>query len=75
MESTLIYAVIAGIAMVLIFFSARVAMRWLLRLVVVGLILLLALGGVAWWWLADSNRANTQQRPTNSRPSNSNRRP
>jgi energy-coupling factor transporter transmembrane protein EcfT len=75
MDSSVLYAIIGGIALVLIVFAARIAMRWFIRLFVIGLILILAVGGIAWWWFNPANSpTTTQPRPASTRQSNSNRR-
>jgi energy-coupling factor transporter transmembrane protein EcfT len=75
MDSTLLICIVAGIALVLFLFAARIAFRWVIRLVIVGVLLLLALGGVAWWWLNQSSRQpDTKPRPTSNRRASSDRR-
>jgi hypothetical protein len=50
MDNTLIYSLVAGVTLVMLFVAARFALRWLLRLAIIGVIIL-ALGGAAWVWL------------------------
>lgn len=69
MDSTLVYAVAGGIALVLLFFIARLAIRWAIRLALVGLLLVTLLGGLAWWWLRRSGQSDTGPRPTPTRRS------
>ena len=52
METSAIYLVVGAITLILLFFIARLALRWIIRLFLIGLILVLALGGAAWWWLS-----------------------
>ncbi len=51
MDFTTIF-IIAGVVILAIFFLiARLAIRWALRLTIVGVILIAILGaGVFWWW-------------------------
>jgi energy-coupling factor transporter transmembrane protein EcfT len=75
MDTTFVICIVAGIALVLLLFAARIALRWVIRLVIVGLMLLLALGGVAWWWLNQSSRQpDNKPRPTSNRRASSERR-
>lgn len=75
MDPLLIISIICGIALVLFIFLAKIALRWVVRVIIVGVLLLVAIGGVAWWWL---NRSGTQPdskpRQTSTRGANSNRR-
>jgi energy-coupling factor transporter transmembrane protein EcfT len=75
MDPVLVICIVAGIALVLLVFAARIAFRWVIRLVIVGLMLLLALGGLAWWWLNQSSRQpDNKPRPTSNRRASSERR-
>ncbi|HEX6730944.1 MAG TPA: hypothetical protein VF074_13060 [Pyrinomonadaceae bacterium] len=75
MDPTLVICIVAGIVLVLFLFAARIALRWVIRLVIVGLMLLLALGGVAWWWLNQSSRQPVNKpRPASNRRASSERR-
>ena len=55
MDTTLLYSVLAGIALVLLFIVARVALRWAFRLAIICLVLLIMLGG-AWFWFYEAPR-------------------
>jgi len=71
----LIYPILGAVVLILIFFVAKIALRWIVRLVLVVIILLIALGGAAWWWLDQSfKEPATQPRSTNSRRTSSDRR-
>jgi energy-coupling factor transporter transmembrane protein EcfT len=75
MDPVLVICLVAGIALVLLVFAARIALRWVIRLVIAGLMLLLALGGLAWWWLNQSSRQpDNKPRPTSNRRASSERR-
>ena len=72
MDNALVYAVAGGIALVLLFFVARLAIRWAIRLTIIGLLLVMALAGVAWWWFSQpaSERENRMRNtPTRRAPS------
>jgi energy-coupling factor transporter transmembrane protein EcfT len=76
MDQALAYSMIAGLALVLLFFLVRSAFRWIVRLAIIGLILLIALGGTAWWWFnkASSRQPETNVRSTPTRRASSDRR-
>jgi energy-coupling factor transporter transmembrane protein EcfT len=75
MDPLLIIAVISGVALVLLVFAARLALRWIVRVILVGVLLLAIVGGGAWWWLNQSSpQSETKPRQTSNRNSNSNRR-
>jgi energy-coupling factor transporter transmembrane protein EcfT len=75
MDPILIISIVAGIALMLLVFAARIALRWVVRLVIVGLILLLTLGGAAWWWLNQPSRQpDNKPRQTSNRRASSDRR-
>jgi len=59
--------IIAGVVLLLIFFLiARLAIRWAIRVAIVGVILLAIFGaGGFWWW---SNRLTAKPKP-NHQPS------
>ena len=74
MGNSLIYAIAAGVALVLIFVVVRVALRWAVRLALMGLLLLVLLGGLAWWWLNRPSQSETSPRSTPTRRTTSDRR-
>ena len=74
MEISLVYAVVGGIALVLIFFIARLAIRWAIRLAIIGLLIIAALGGVAWWWLSRTTQSDAKPRATPTRRATPDRR-
>ncbi|MDQ2938331.1 MAG: hypothetical protein M3R67_12620 [Acidobacteriota bacterium] len=64
--------VIAGVVLLIIFILiARLAIRWAIRLVIIGIIVVALLGsGVFWWW---SNRLTSQPEQNRPRPAPSRR--
>ena len=76
MDQALAYAMIAGLALVLLFLVVRFAFRWIIRLVIIALIVLIALGGMAWWWFnkPSSRQPETNVRSTPTRGASSDRR-
>ena len=76
MDQALAYAMIAGLALVLLFLVVRFAFRWIIRLVIIALIVLIALGGTAWWWFnkPSSRQPETNVRSTPTRRASSDRR-
>jgi hypothetical protein len=62
-------SIIAGIILLAIFFLvARLAIRWAVRLTIVGVILIAIIGvGVFWWWgnrlVAPSSSSNRERPP------------
>jgi len=69
MDSTLAYSIAAGLGLVFLFLFAKFALRWFIRIVVVGIILAV-LGGATWIWLNySSSRPETKPRPTSTRSS------
>lgn len=71
MDFTTIF-IIAGVVILAIFFLiAKLAVRWMLRLTIVGVILIAIAGaGAFWWW---STRLTTTK-PANKPPAATNRR-
>lgn len=71
MDFTTIF-IIAGVVILAIFFLiARLAIRWMLRLTIVGVILIAIAGaGAFWWWstrLTTTKPANKPSAATNRR--------
>jgi energy-coupling factor transporter transmembrane protein EcfT len=71
---TLIYPILVAIVLILCFFVAKIALRWIVRLVLVVILFLIALGGAAWWWFDQSVKEPAKPRSTNSRRASSDRR-
>ena len=73
MDTTLIYSLIAGVVLVLVFVIARVALRWIFKLAVIVLLLLVILGGAAWVLFNYSPRhSEPKPRSTPTRRANGN---
>ncbi len=66
MDHTYLYSILAGIVLVFIIVAVRVAFRWLVRIALAGIVLLVLVGGIAWWWYREPARSQTE-RPTSSR--------
>ncbi|HEY6806817.1 MAG TPA: hypothetical protein VI306_24785 [Pyrinomonadaceae bacterium] len=67
MDHTLIYSIAAGVALVILFFLAKFALRWFIRIVIVAVILLV-LAGAAWVYLSSSSSpSDNKPRPTTTR--------
>lgn len=71
MDFTTIF-IIAGVVLLAIFFLiAKLAVRWMLRLTIVGVILIALLGaGAFWWW---STRLTQKPQPAKPRSVSRNR--
>ena len=54
MDSTLTYCLLAGLGLVFLFVLVRFAFRWLIRIAIAGLIILVA-GGAIWVWFNQSS--------------------
>jgi membrane protein implicated in regulation of membrane protease activity len=62
MTFTIIF-LIAGLVLLAIFFLiAKLAIRWIIRLTIVGVILIALLGAVGFWWW--SNRLTSTPKPS-----------
>jgi hypothetical protein len=65
--------IIAGVVLLIIFYLiAKLAIRWAIRLAIIGIVLVALLGGGGFWWW--SNRLSPRpvqyrQRPTPAKPS------
>ncbi len=74
MDPLLIISIIGGVALVFLLFGARLALRWMVRVILLGVLLLTALGGAVWWWL-DQRPPQSENKPRQiNRGANSNRR-
>lgn len=72
---TLIYPIVAAVVLILCFFVAKIALRWIVRFVLVVILFLIALGGAAWWYFDQSfKEPAAKPRSTNSQRANSDRR-
>jgi hypothetical protein len=48
MDSTLLYSLIVGIGLVFVFLAVKFAVRWIVRIAIIVLFILLMLGGAQW---------------------------
>lgn len=73
MDPLLIISIVCGIAVVFLLFAARLALRWAVRAVLLGVLVLTAVGGGVWWWL-DQRPPQFDSKPRQTvRGANSNR--
>ena len=73
MDFTTIFVIAGVVLLAILFLIARLAIRWAIRLTIVGVIIIaLVGGGLFWWW---TNRLATkppkQQRPAPARRASS----
>ncbi|HEY8188165.1 MAG TPA: hypothetical protein VIF64_19005 [Pyrinomonadaceae bacterium] len=62
MSLTTIFVIAGVVLLVIFFFIARLAIRWAIRVAIVGVILVALLGaGGFWWW---SSRLSNKSKPT-----------
>ena len=74
MDPLFIIAIISGVALVFLIFAARLALRWVVRLVLACVLLLAVLGGAAGLWLNHSSGQSENKPRSSNRANNSNRR-
>ncbi len=68
MDYLLLLSLAGGVGVVFLVVFAKFALRWIVRLIVVGLILLFVVGGVAWWWTTRPTvRGETKSNATTKR--------
>jgi hypothetical protein len=67
MDHTFLYSILAGIALVFVIVAARVALRWLVRIALAGILLLFVVGGLAWWWYKEPAKSSADPRTNTSR--------
>jgi hypothetical protein len=48
MDSTLLYSILVGIGLVFVFLAVKFAVRWIVRIAIIVLFILLVLGGAEW---------------------------
>ncbi len=66
MQSSTIFIIGAVVLLVIFVLIARLAVRWAIRLTMVGVILIALLGGaIFWWW---TNRLTPKPPPNRPRP-------
>lgn len=66
METSTIYIIGAVVLLAIFVLIARLAVRWMVRLTMIGVILIALAGGALFWWWTRSLSANTP--PTKPRP-------
>ena len=74
MDFPIIAAVLGVLSIGVLFLLARRALRFVVRLALLGvLILFLLTGGLAWWWYGseDSSKQKGNSRPANTQRTNS----
>jgi energy-coupling factor transporter transmembrane protein EcfT len=73
MDFTTIFIIASVVLAAIFFLIAKLAVRWILRLIIVGVILIAILGaGIFWWWssqLTSKPESNRQRPPTGRTPS------
>ena len=75
MTSTIIYSVAGVLGLLVLVFVARLAIRWAMRLALIGFLLLIVLGGVTWWWFSQpTSQPESKPRPAPTRRASSDRR-
>jgi len=74
MDPLLLYSILAGVTIVFLICAVRFALRWLIRFVLIGFVLIV-LSGVAWWWMKRPNLLpDSKARPTTTRRASSDQR-
>jgi len=66
MDHLFLFSILGGIAFVFFVVIARIVLRWAVRFAVVAL-LLVALGGAAWWWSKPAPLPEPKPRPATRR--------
>lgn len=67
MSTSTIYIIGAVVLLAIFVLIARLAVRWIVRLTMIGVIIIALIGGAVFWWWTRSLAGNTQQnrpRPT-----------
>ena len=70
MELSTIFIIGAVVILAIFFLIARLAIRWALRLTIVGVILIAILGAGAFWWWSSSLTPKPVPRRQRSAPAN-----
>ena len=64
MESSTIFIIGGVVLLAILFLIAKMAVRWAIRLLIVGIIIIALLGGGGfWWWTNSLSPAPTQNKP------------
>jgi len=67
MDTTLLYSLLVGIGLVFVFLAVKFAVRWIVRIAIIVLFILLVLGGAQWLLHGHSQQPATLPRPTPTR--------
>ena len=69
METSTIYIIGAVVLLAIFVLIARLAVRWIVRLTMIGIIIVALIGGaVFWWWTRSlSEKPESRPRPTPTR--------
>lgn len=74
MDHLFLFSLAAGVGLVFLIVLGKFALRWVVRLVLIGIVTLFAVGGIAWWWTSRSvlhdevkPRSSTSKRTTSER--------
>ena len=54
MDHLFLFSLAAGVGLVFLIVLGKFALRWVLRLALIGILVLFAVGGIAWWWTSRS---------------------
>ena len=66
MQTSTIYIIGAVVLLAIVVLIARLAVRWLVRLTMIGVILIALAGGALFWWW--TNSLSVKSPPTKPRP-------
>ena len=67
MDTTLLYSILVGIGLVFVFLVVKFAVRWIVRIAIIVLFILLVLGGAQWLLRGKSQQPGTQPRSAPTR--------
>jgi len=62
MDTTLLYSLFVGVGLIFVFLAVRIAVRWIVRLAIIALFILIAIGGAA-WLLRDKSIRQPESKP------------
>jgi hypothetical protein len=67
MDPTLLYSLLVGIGIVFVFLAVKFAVRWIVRIAIIVLFILLVLGGAEWLFRGKSFLQPESPRPAPTR--------